>query len=232
MQHSFSSQSSESVQLMTEEKKKELEMKNFKVKQAYASTVFDIFDSFKGREFDIDKIACAVETYLNLLQVKESDHDVAIFASFRAIQSIVLKHTSWFNYALLQFVVEKCGKKEEKDLLERYIQGPFECYRELPIVEVPSESFDCSGSKETHKREIFYRLPSTDSVTTVHNLRSLTDSLQRQLNLFSLCLKRHEAGGTELFFGIPDVQDLQSRLSSFSSHTEWDEQRKVYRITE
>ena len=227
MHHGFQNQSSESTQSMTEEDKEKLEVENLEIKHAFAGVIYDIFKSWEDRKM-LDDVTDAVQDYLEQVKGEKFpiEHDD------RALRSIVHEHSSWFNYDLLLFLVQKCGGKEERDALEHYIQETLKCYNERPLVEMPPKSFDHESSSETHKRELIYKLPPTVSDTiTGHELNKIINSLKESLGLLSLIMKQHESGGTELHFGIPDKVDVETQ-ASFSSLTQWDKQRNVYYVSE
>ena len=214
---------------MTEEDKEKLEIENLEIKEAFAGVIYDIFKSWKDRKM-LDDVTDAVQDYLE--QVKGKKFPIEPDVTCRALRSIVHKHSSWFNYDLLQFLVRKCGGKEEKDVLDHYIQEILKCYNERALVEMPPKSFDHESSSETHKRELICRLPPTVSDTiTGHELSTIINRLKENLGLLSLIMKRHEPGGTELHFGIPDKVDVETQ-TSFSSLTQWDKQRNVYYVSE
>ena len=214
---------------MTEEDKEKLEVENLEIKQAFAGVINNIFKSWKDRKM-LDDVTDAVQDYLE--QVKGKTFPIEPDVTCRALKSIVNKHSSWFNYDLLQFLVQNCGGKEEKDVLDHYIQETLKCYNKRPLVEMPPKSFDHESSSETHKRELIYKPPPpvSDAITG-HEVSTIINRLKENLGLLSLIMKRHESGGTELYFGIPDKVDVETQ-TSFSFLTQWDKQRNVYYISE
>lgn len=206
------------------------------MKQVYANTVFYIFNSrtFRHQYHITSQVSNAIEDYLSQVsetnvRIHKGDEEITL----TELMNITLKHSSWFNYDLLQFLVDRCGGEEEKKLLKCYLHSPLHCYQELSIVKVPPESYDYKGSSETHKREVYFELPSAYSsvVITGQDLRHVTTLLREKLDQPLLMLRRYEEQGTELYFGIPDKEDLVSRSSSFSHHTEWDEENEMYYVT-
>ena len=103
---------------MSEKKKKELQMKNQEVMQAYADVVFLICKSFKD---NIEEAARAIECYQSLFV---ENFEINGELSTRVLQNTILKCSSWLHCELLHFVVNQCGGDKEKKLLEQYIQGP------------------------------------------------------------------------------------------------------------
>lgn len=233
LQHSFP-RSSSLVQRFMSETRRMLEKRNHKMKQCYANTVFDIFNSCKFRcQYGIiNQVADAIKEYLSKVSNTDIRIESAKEISLIDLQATVLRHSSWFNYDLLEFVTDKFGGK---DLLRKYLQGPLYYYQQLPIMEIPPKSYDYKGSSETHERQLCYLLPSAYNtvVTTGQDLRHIVTSLRQKLELPSLILIGHEAGGTawtELYFGIPNKDDLQSQSSPFSYYTEWSEECQMYCI--
>ena len=200
-----------------------------KMKSEYGVTVYKIFKSFKERNADVDDIFSAIECRLlqsGSVEICKPGQEITL----QILRECILKNSSWWNCKLLQFVVECCGDKEERDILDQYINGPLKQCQELPIVEMPSNSFDYEGSSETHKRELCHEVPTVSDQTTLHNLKNISSSLEHDLGVPNLVFKRHEAGGSELYFGIPDKADIQSPASAFSKHTKWDEHKNAYVI--
>ena len=203
------------------------------MKQCYATTIFNIFNSRKySHQYGIiNEVANAINEYLSKFSKYDMRVESAKEVTLVDLQAIVLRHSSWFNYDLLQFIVDKCGKK---DLLEKYLQGPLHHYLQLPIIDIPPQSYDFKGSMETHERELCYTLSMACNafVLTGEDLRHIVTLLKEKLELSSLVLIGHVIKGeswTELHFGIPDKDDLKS--SSFSYYAVWSEEGHLYNVT-
>ena len=94
---------------------------------------------------------------------------------------------------------------------------------------MPSDGFGFRGSSETHKREFCHKIPATVSgQATLRDLKGISRSLEHNFGVSHLVFKHHEAGGTELYFGIPDKADVQSPASSFSKRTKWDKSKNAF----
>lgn len=192
--------------------------------QAYASVIFNVFKVFKKREIDVDDVAGAIECYfIHHLQDNFERGDQPTLATLR---NTVNKHSSWFNYELLQFVVNECGEVEEKDLLQHYVQGPLKRYQELPIAKMPSKLFDYKGSSETHQIEASFKLPVPVMETTAHDVKDMSNRIKERIGVSSLVLKRFEPETSTLHYGIPNKADMQA-----SSGFQYNEHTKVYNIS-
>ena len=115
---------------MTEEDKEKLEVENLEIKQAFAGVIYDIFKFWKDHKM-LDDVIDAVQDYLE--QVKGEKFPIGHDVTCRALRSIVHKLFSWLNNDLLQFLVQKCGGKEEKDVLDPLHTGDTQVLQKAAI---------------------------------------------------------------------------------------------------
>lgn len=119
-----------------------------------------------------------------------------------AVMSVVSDYCSFFNYRMLEHIVNKFGTEHDKDMLEKYKED-FAKYGERHVFHCPSVVGEMS--MEGHAN-MFVTLDDSFDGCTVNHLRSFISNLQKLLGLPSdaiLKLCRIESGSIKLIFQLP-----------------------------
>ena len=128
-----------------------------------------------------------------------------------AAMSVVMDYCSFFNYRMLEHLINKLGTEQDKLKLAKYKED-FAKYGERRVFECPSQVGEMR--EEGHANMIVTLDDSFDNCTMNH-LCSFTGNLQKTLNLSHLKLCRISLGSIKLIFQLPHfVQQAIFPLSS------------------
>ena len=128
-----------------------------------------------------------------------------------AAMSIIMDYCSFFNYRMLEHLINNLGTEQDKLKLAKYKED-FAKYGERRVFECPSKVGEMR--EEGHANMIVTLDDSFDNCT-VNHLYSFTGNLQKTLNLSHLRLCRISLGSIKLIFQIPHfVQQAIFPLSS------------------
>ena len=119
-----------------------------------------------------------------------------------AVMSVVKDYCSFFNYRMLEHIINELGTEQDKVNLAKY-KGDFAKYGERHVFECPSEVGKLSD--EGHGN-MFVTLDDSFDKCTVNHLQSFISNLQKTLNIPSnivLKLCRIESGSLKLTFQLP-----------------------------
>ena len=135
---------------MTQEERKAIKEalvdENRKVKRNFTIYFRRISRSFERRGAKLNELKMT----LNLgLATKESSENIASAKSVDDVFVILSSHSSFFNYQLLEDIVEDLGNEEEQQLLTEYKNEILKPYLNRSIFEVPSDSTATSASKSS-----------------------------------------------------------------------------------
>ena len=173
--------------------KETLVVENVEVKRKFTVYLQRISRSFERRG-----------AKLNL--AKKSSELVASATSVRDVFVILSSHSSFFNYQLLEDIVEDVGNSEEQQLLSEYKNDILKPYLQRSIFEVPSDSTASSASMQSSTYcfclKLFERIDlSAHEVFIIkHNLAKL---LQLPAPSISLDLTYFDGNSIYLVFSIP-----------------------------
>ena len=130
-----------------------------------------------------------------LPEIQETD-------AFHDAMQIISAYCSFFNYRLLEHIIDKLGTKQDKQNLAKY-QQEFAEYAKRKIFECPSEVGNISDEGCTN---MFVTLDESYNNCTLSSLHLFIDNLKKCLKLspdvvIKLC--RIEVGSIKLMFQIP-----------------------------
>ena len=114
---------------------------------------------------------------------------------------IVSKYCSFFNYHIIELIINKLGTEQDKENLSRY-KEEFAEYGRRHIFECPSEV----GERSDHCADMFVALDETYDKCTVSNLDLFVINLHKILKVSSgsgLKLCHIEPGSLKLTFQLP-----------------------------
>ena len=131
-----------------------------------------------------------------------------------AVMSVVKDYCSFFNYRMLEHIINEFGTQQDKVNLARYKED-FEAYAECRVFECPSEVGHMS--EEGHAN-MFVTLDDSFDNCTLSHLNVFISNLRKTLNISSdvvLKLCRINPGSIKLTFQLPHfVQQAIFPLSS------------------
>ena len=177
-------------------------------------------DSLKSRLISISEIS----SHLDLLgPIKPTYHDsglpplrhqlpgLADAKTVDAVMSVVKDYCSFFNYRMLEHLVNKLGTEQDKEKLAKYKED-FARYGERRVFECPPKVGEMR--EEGYANMIVTLDDAFDSCSTNH-IHSFIGNLQKTLNITHLKLCRISLGSIKLIFQIPlCVQQAIFPLSS------------------
>ena len=131
---------------MSEEERKETREKladeNREVKRKFATCCRRISRSFERREVRVTDLKMTIEASKRIPELVSADNVGETFY-------IIMQHSSFFNYQLLEDVVRDLGSDEERELLSEYKVDVLKPYLQRSIFEVPFDSISTSASKSS-----------------------------------------------------------------------------------
>ena len=133
------------------------------------------------------------------------------------VMSVVKDYCSFFNYHMLEHIINEFGTKQDKQNLASYIEG-FTKYAECCITQCPSE---VGKMNEDGYANLFVTLDDSFDNCTVSHLNVFIGNLRKILNIPSnvvLRLCRINLGSIKLIFQIPLF--VQQSIFPLFSHQE------------
>lgn len=190
-----------------EQIKNKLREENEKTNSEYASVVIDILRLFKKRKVEYEEIKIFLQLFVKPMSTSELDKasDLDRADSMNKVFWFISKHTSWFNFEILEEVVKKFGDEEEKKLLSNYISGTLTPYLKRSIFEIPPDSFP-SQSNHSVCSLVCLKLPD-DLFPSGSDIKLIQLKLAKRIgfNPSNLQLCFYESGCIELNFEIQNV---------------------------
>ena len=115
--------------------------------------------------------------------------------------SVVNKYCSFFNYRMLEHIIEKLGTEQDKSKLVEYKED-FAKYGERHVFECPSEVGEMS---EEGQANMFVTLDDSFDNCNVNHLSAFTSNLQKVLNISNITLRlcHIRPGSLKLIFQLP-----------------------------
>ena len=137
-------------------------------------------------------------------------------ASVDDAMSVISSYCSFFNYHILEEIIENLGTEQDKMNLEKY-KEEFSAYAQRHVFECPSEVGEIS---EDGQSNMFVTLDVMYDSYTVSHLYAFVSNLQRVLKIpaVSLRLCRIGPGSLKLIFQL--LLSLQQVIFSLSSDQE------------
>ena len=201
--------------------KERLIIENHDVKKKHATCFRRILRSFERRKVSVVDLKINVEGLKRLPELDSASTVEEVFY-------IILQHSSFFNYQLLEDVVEELGNEEEKQLLYEYKNDILKPYLQRSIFEVPLDSISTRASKSYYpclKLLEKIDLSANEVIIIKHDLAKL-------LQLPSLELAHFDDGSIHLVFTISkEVYDNCPDTSPLRDYIVQDESSSSYIIT-
>ena len=208
--------------------------RNHEVQTAYSGLLVNLCSSYIERNVNPGLIKLSMKGYVQkLIYESTSTHDpqgwlyrdLSTAKTAIDVFDVISMHTSWFNFLLLETVVENTGCSNEKSLLEAYIDDELVPYLECSIFEIPSKATSSDSVS-------LYLKLSDDIQLTGNNVRTLQKKLEELLHVPSLEFDSVSEGCVQLMFSIPRALfECYPDKSSLHRYIVWEETVKAYRIT-
>ena len=204
---------------------------NRDVRKAYTAFVVYLIKSFRERKVHPRDIQSVVRSYCT----SEKDQREPMVFDFRRDDDIsdvfseLTKHCTWFNYDLLQVIVENLGDESEKMHLKEYEDKHLIPYLKRSIFEIP-----CVPPHTQSQRTKLLLKVSTDLVITGGEVKAIQRNLAKLLGFQSgaiLHFNDYNDGCIELVFSLPTVVlEKSSPKSKLFNYIEWDKSSQSYKI--
>ena len=216
---------------MSKEKKEELHQKlyaesedmMYKFQELFTSTT----DSLRNRNVPVKELVRHLEC-LGQLKPTFDDSSEPVFRrqlpeirkseSIDNVMSVVNNYCSFFNYRMLEHIINKLGTEQDKLKLAKYKED-FAKYGERHVFECPSEVGEMS---EENQANMFVTLDESFDNCNVSHLSAFVSNLQKVLNISDITLRlcRIGPGSLKLIFQIPHF--VQQAIFPLSSDQEAD----------
>ena len=202
--------------------KERLIIENRDVKRKYTTYFRRILQSFEKRE--VSEIDIKINEGLKKLP------ELASASSVKEVFYIIMQHSSFFNYQLLEDVVEELGNEEEKHLLYEYKNDILKLYLQRSIFEVPLDSISTCAPKSSAYYPCLKLLERID--LSANEVVIIKHDLAKLLQLPSLELAHFDDGSIHLIFTISkEVYDNCPDTSPLRDYIVQDESSSSYIIT-
>ena len=208
---------------MSKEKKEELHQKLYAESEDMMYKFQELFkstrDSLRKRKVPVKELVHHLEC-LGQLKPTFNDSGEPVFRhqlpelrkteSVDDAMTVVNKYCSFFNYRMLEHLINNLGTEQDKLKLAKYKED-FAKYGERRVFECPSKV----GEMSEEGPNMIVTLDNSFDNCTVNHLHSFIGNLQKILNIAHLKLCRISHGSIKLIFQIPhSVQQAIFPLSS------------------
>ena len=204
---------------------------NRDVRKAYTAFVAYLIKSFRERKVKPRDIQSIVRCYC----IPEKDQREPMVFDFRRDDDIsdvfseLTKHCTWFNYDLLQVIVENLGDESEKMRLNEYEDKHLIPYLKRSIFEIP-----CAPPHTQSQRTELLLKVSIDLVITGLEVKAVQRNLAKLLGFQSgaiLQFNDYNDGCIELVFSLPTVVlEKSSPKSKLFNYIECDKSSQSYKV--
>ena len=182
---------------MSEEERKAIKEKlvieNREVKRKFATCFRRISRSFERRKIRVTDLKMTVGAFKKLPELTTAMNVDEVFSG-------VMDHSSFFNYQLLDDIVEQLGTDEEKQLFSEYKTSVLKPYLQRSIFEVPMDSLSTCASKSSTRSPCLKLFEKID--LSAYEILVIKQDLAELLQIPSLELAQFDDGSIHLIFSI------------------------------
>ena len=208
-----------------EAEKNKLMDENRDVRMAFTACVSQLVDSFSERKVEpmhIRLLANAFHIGWQLFpEVVDSKED-SIATVFNTL--ITGNHCTWFNYELIQVIVDIKGNDDEKKYLETYKKEHLIPYLNHSLYEIP-----CFPSNDQYRTKLVFKVPVVPTGNEVKNIQRNLAKLLQIRDGVPLHFEDYNIGCIELVFSLPTVV-LKNIPPKFLLFIEWQELIQSYKV--
>ena len=199
---------------------------NKRVREAFLLLILHLYNSLINRDVqptDVQlnvKICGIPEEYTYPFMFCKDDDMSTVFVALS-------KHSSWFNFELISFLLDEIGTQEEKLFFQEYQQKILFLYLRRCIFEIPPHSFGQSNFRLQPTR-LFLKVVDTILITGLEVKaiqRNLADMLG--FNLAFIHFDLYQERSSELFFAVHSIVFNSLSLN----YLEWVPSKEAYRVT-
>ena len=209
-------------------RKERLQRQSEKINLEFQKLVSATIKSLNRQNVSPDKLLSHVMTLGSLKRVFEEPQVPALHHRFNELKAaktiyesflVLNDYFSFFNYHIIEHIIEELGTEEDKANLQKYKQDFYQ-YAERRIFEcLPEFGRVLNGADHMHV-DIFVKLDSQYDDYTVAELERFCHKLSEILDvsLGILCLCRVDKGCLQLMFQVPSF--VQQRMFPLSREQE------------
>ena len=209
---------------MSEEEKKKIKEKlvieNFVVQKKFGMCLREIAESFEKRRVCLSDLKMKLEAF-------KIPSELASATEVKQIFYIISQHSSFFNFGILEAIVEDLGNEEERQLLSEYKDNVLKPYLQKSIFEIPLDSISTSATKSSHIKLCLKLVDKPD--LSANEAILIKHNLSQYLALPSLELAHYD-DDRRLFFAVSQ-EDSDTCLVN-SPLVVWDEDSSSYVIAD
>lgn len=206
--------------------KTQLFEENERVQEEYASCLTRIR---KGLSSDVHEVKLALTLKMSKRGVVVPELESA--ETLDQVFLVIARHTSWFNYGLLEFLVNALHYKSGKQILKAYEDEHLNPYLERSIFLVSSKSLSVHASSSY--------VPCVMLFDDINDLSAkeaefVKMRLANQLKIPSLQLTSYDIGSVCLCFGIYKEifeHELHQEGSLLQTYIQWSDEKSSYVFT-
>ena len=209
--------------------KEKLVVENRQVKKKFTTCFRRISQSFERQKTCVSSLKTSVRLLKN-----SKLPELTSTTSVKEVFFIISQHSSFFNYQLLQDIIEEMKNEEGQWLLSEYKNEVLKPYLQRSIFEVPADSTATSASKSSAYMHACLKFPDKIDLP-VSELLIIKNDLAELLKLPSRALELadFDEGSILLFFAISKaIYDSSPSTSPLRKYVMWDSHSLSYIITD
>ena len=178
--------------------KEKLVVENCQVRRKFATCFRRISRSFERRKASVNDLKMTLN-----LAFKKKLPELVSAANVGEIFVILSEHLSFFNYQLLDTIVDDLGNEEEREILSEYKNDILKPYLQRSIFEVPLDSVATSAHKKSSQTRYYLCLKLVENIDlSGDEIIVIKHNLAKLLQLPSLELAQFDDGSIHLIFSI------------------------------
>ena len=158
--------------------------------------------------------------------------DVKAAETIEDIFYIIAEHSSWFNYRILELVVEAIDNEKGTSIFSSYKESTLKPYLERSIYLVPCKSMSTYSTTSSSYVPCVLVVDELEGLTA-KEVTLITQKVAKLLHIPSLQLMSYECGSLHLIFGIYQEifeYEFQQNDSPLHKYIEENEQENTYYI--
>ena len=200
---------------------------NCDVRKAFTTCVNQLIKSFVKRKVEPMHIRTLANSFSGgqlFPQVVDSKED-SVATVFNTLTG---NHCTWFNYELIQVIVNNLDNDDEKTYLETYKKKHLIPYLNHSLYEIP-----CSPSNDQYRTNFLFKVPVE---LTGNEVKSIQRNLAKLLGIedsFNFHFEDYNVGCIELVFSLPTIisENSSSKFQLFTcTYIDWDKSKDCYRV--
>ena len=214
-----------------QQKRKELIAQSIKIQRCYSLCIHKLSSHYSENPPPLNPIKAALISYIKG-SAKTALPELKASTTIGQIFLIIAEHSSWFNYAILELVVEVINSEIGTSIFSSYLKDTLKPYLERSIYLVPHKSM--STYSTTYSPYVPCALAVDDDELkdlTAKETKRINETLAELLHIHSLQLMSYECGSLRLIFGIYREMfeyEFQQNDSPLHKYIEKNEQENAY----